>query len=281
MILYDYHLHCEFSGDSVTPAREQIEEAIRRGLKGICFTDHMDLEYPCPGEAGTDFLFDAGEYVKCLRELKEEYAGRLEIMIGMEAGLRNEPGMRERMDYIYNGLAREYDLDFVIGSVHCLANTDPYYPMYWENRTVRQGIADYLTANVENSRDYTCFDTAGHLDYLVRYVPKCEEWHGIGDYRPSDFADIIDAFLNTLIERGKALECNTAGLKYGLGFAHPHDFILKRYLELGGELLTIGSDGHKPEHIAYDFDKVCEHLKALGFRYYTIFKARKPEFLKL
>lgn len=281
MILYDYHLHCDFSGDSQTPAREQIEEAIRRGLKGMCFTDHMDLEYPNPDRAGTDFLFDMEAYVRTLRELKEEYSDRIEIMIGMEAGLRNEPGMLERMNPVYSEYARKYDLDFVIGSEHCLENIDPVYTEYWEGKTLYKGLADYFEAAVWNCRNYDCYDAAGHFDYLVRYVPKCELWRGIEDYHPEDFSDIIDEFLKTLIERGKALECNSAGLKYGLGFAHPHDFILKRYLELGGELLTVGSDGHKPIHLAYDFDKVYSHLKDLGFRYYTIYKARKPEFIKL
>lgn len=281
MILYDYHLHSEFSGDSETPAREQIEEALRRGLKGVCFTDHMDLEYPNPVESGTDFLFDIDEYIPCMRKLRDEYAGKIEIMIGMEAGLRNEPGMLDRMDSVYNEYARKYDLDFVIGSVHCLENIDPVYPAYWEGKSIGQGLGNYFKAIVENCRNYTCFDTAAHFDYLVRYVPKSEKWHGIEDYHPEDFSDIVDEFLKTLIARGKSLECNAAGLKYGLGFAHPHDFILKRYLELGGELLTIGSDGHKPEHLAYDFDKVCDHLKSVGYKYYTVYKARKPEFIKL
>lgn len=281
MILYDYHLHCAFSGDSDTPARDQIEEAIRRGLKGICFTDHMDLEYPNEDLAGTDFLFDIEDYARTMRQLKEEYAGRLDIRIGMEAGLRNEPGMLDRMDPVYDEYARKYGLDFVIGSVHCLENIDPVYDEYWQNKTVHEGIANYMIANVENAKNYNCYDAAGHFDYLVRYVPKSDAWHGIEDYHPEDFADIIDEYLKTLINRGKALECNSAGLKYGLGFAHPNDFILKRYIELGGELLTIGSDGHKPIHLAFDFDKVCEHLKSVGFSYYTVYKDRKPEFLKL
>ena len=91
----------------------------------------------------------------------------------------------------------------------------------------------------------------------------------------------IDEILKTLILKNIGLECNTAGFKYGLGFPNPHMDILKRYRELGGEIITVGSDGHKPEHLAYDFHKVPDILKEAGFSYYTIFKERKPEFIKL
>ena len=96
-----------------------------------------------------------------------------------------------------------------------------------------------------------------------------------------DSADTLDEILKTLIHNGIGLECNTAGFKYGLGQPHPSMEILKRYKDLGGELLTLGSDAHAPCHIAYDFQKASDLLKTCGFKYYTIFKERKPEFISL
>ena len=84
-----------------------------------------------------------------------------------------------------------------------------------------------------------------------------------------------------LIANGKGIEINTAGWKYGLPFAHPHQDVLKRYKELGGEIITVGSDAHRPEHVGYDFYKVGDLLKECGFKYYTEFKARKPIFRQL
>lgn len=84
-----------------------------------------------------------------------------------------------------------------------------------------------------------------------------------------------------MIQMGKGIELNTAGLKYGLGFCHPHPDVLKRYRELGGEIITVGSDGHKPEHVAYEFQKVRGILQECGFRYYTEFAGRRPNFIKL
>ena len=80
---------------------------------------------------------------------------------------------------------------------------------------------------------------------------------------------------------GKGIEVNTAGLKYGMNDPNPHHDIIKRYLELGGEIITIGSDGHCPEHMAYDFHKLPDFLSSLGVHYYTIFRNKKPEFIKL
>ena len=121
----------------------------------------------------------------------------------------------------------------------------------------------------KNLQTYSCFDTCGHIDYVVRYGPS-KNVH----YCYKNHADILDEILKTLIDKGIGLECNTAGFKYGLGQPHPSTEILKRYKELGGELLTLGSDAHAPCHIAYDFQKASDLLKACGFRYYTIFKEK-------
>ena len=84
-----------------------------------------------------------------------------------------------------------------------------------------------------------------------------------------------------MIEKEKGLEVNSAGLKYGLPFAHPHPDVLKRYRELGGEIITIGADAHTPDKVAYAFDKAATVLENCGFRYYTVFKDHKPEFISL
>lgn len=123
-----------------------------------------------------------------------------------------------------------------------------------------------METTLENVRTSDCFQTLGHLDYVVRYGKSREK-----EYSYTDYADIIDEILKLLIEKEKGLEVNSAGLKYGLPFAHPHPDVLKRYRELGGEIITIGADAHKPEHIAYDFAKAEEILKSCGFKYYTEF----------
>ncbi len=274
MILADSHMHTNFSTDSEATCESMVNAAIDMGLKRICITDHMDIYYPHP-EYG-NFEFNPDEYYETMCRLRSTYSSKIDLCIGVEFGLRNEPDTKEFVLDRFKGYEEKYDYDYIIGSSHVLRNLDPYVEGFWDNLTTQEGISDYFQSIYDNILYYDCFDSYGHADYIVRYIPD-----KIKNYNPSDYRDLIDKFLKLLIERGKALEFNTSGYKYGLGFAHPRPEIIRRYRELGGELLTIGSDAHKPEHLAYDFNKTKEELLSMGFKYYTFFKNRKPEFIAL
>lgn len=274
MIIADYHVHSDFSGDSQAPMEQMIERAIQLGVKKLCFTDHMDYDYPHKGDIS--FLFDPEEYVSKLRMLKERYAKQIEVLTGIELGLQPVPQVIEH----YNKLMNSYSFDFAIGSTHVLDYVDPYFPAFWEHRTKEEGLIAYFQSIIDNCKlfkDY--FYIYGHLDYIIRYVPTSDGRKA--DYSYKDYSDLLDEVLKTIIHCGKGIEVNTSGYKYGLGHAHPKVEILRRYLELGGELLTIGSDAHKPEHLCYDFNLMPELLKNLGYTYYTTFVQGKPHFEKL
>ena len=267
MIQADMHMHTWFSTDSEACPRDMADEAVRKGLKTICFTDHFDKDDLEWGEEG---IFDVDAYFVEMQKLQEEYAGKLNIRIGIELGLRTY-----LKDY-YEELTKKYPFDFVIGSVHNvpykkdaegnILYTDPAAEKLFTDRTDKEAYRLMMETTLENVRTSDCFQTLGHLDYVVRYGKSREK-----EYSYTDYADIIDEILKLLIEKEKGLEVNSAGLKYGLPFAHPHPDVLKRYRELGGEIITIGADAHKPEHIAYDFAKAEEILKSCGFKYYTRF----------
>lgn len=277
MIQADMHMHTWFSTDSEACPRDMADEAVRKGLKTICFTDHFDKDDLEWGEEG---IFDVDAYFAEMQKLQEEYAGKLNIRIGIELGLRTY-----LKDY-YEELTKKYPFDFVIGSVHNvpykkdaegnILYTDPAAEKLFTDRTDKEAYRLMMETTLENVRTLGCFQTLGHLDYVVRYGKSREK-----EYSYTEYADIIDEILKLLIEKGKGLEVNSAGLKYGLPFAHPHPDILKRYRELGGEIITIGADAHKPEHIAYDFAKAEEILKSCGFKYYTEFFEQKPVFKQL
>ena len=277
MIQADMHMHTWFSTDSEACPRDMADEAVRKGLKTICFTDHFDKDDLEWGEEG---IFDVDAYFAEMQKLQEEYAGKLNIRIGIELGLRTY-----LKDY-YEELTKKYPFDFVIGSVHNvpykkdaegnILYTDPAAEKLFTDRTDKEAYRLMMETTLENVRTSNCFQTLGHLDYVVRYGKSREK-----EYSYTDYADIIDEILKLLIEKEKGLEVNSAGLKYGLPFAHPHPDVLKRYRELGGEIITIGADAHKPEHIAYDFAKAEEILKSCGFKYYTEFFEQKPVFKQL
>ena len=153
---------------------------------------------------------------------------------------------------------------------------DPYYPEYYQGRSEDQAYREYFESILENLAVFDCFDVYGHIDYVVRYGPNRNQY-----YTYEKFADLLDEILRAIIQKGKGIEINTGGFKYGLGHPNPTEAVLKRYRELGGEIITIGADAHKPEHVAYDFQKVPDILQEAGFKYYTVFQGRKPIFYKL
>ena len=104
---------------------------------------------------------------------------------------------------------------------------------------------------------------------------------GAEGYSYRKYADEIDEILKHLISYGKGLEMNMAGMKYGLGFPNPHPDVIRRYRELGGEIVTIGADAHRPEHVAFDYEQAGEILTGCGFSYYAEFKGRKPVFRRI
>jgi histidinol-phosphatase (PHP family) len=262
----DTHVHTEFSGDSETPVRRQIDQAVRLGMTEICITDHHDPHAP----SQIDFNLDLERYVPAIQAIREEYRGRIKVRLGIELGLQL---------HLTEELARltsTYPFDYVIGSNHFVDQMDPYFPAYFEGKTEEQGYRRYFEATLKRVQGISDFDVLGHLDYVVRYGPNQNR-----DYSYKKYGDIIDPILKNLTETGRGLECNTGGYKYGLGHPNPAEDVLKRYLELGGEIITIGSDAHEPKHLGFDFARARRVLKDIGFRYYAVYESRKPHFYSL
>ena len=271
MILADIHTHTSFSSDSEAAPEAMLQSAVSRGLTTYCITDHMDWLFPM--DKGL-FLFDPEEYFAKLTRLRDEWSDRIDLRIGVELGLRDEEDVVEPVRQYYEELLREYPFDFVIGSTHCVCHTDPYYPDYWETRTDTEGVLRYLEAELWNMEHYNGFQVCGHLDYILRYVPKNRR------VRKEKLADVIDAILRTIIRRGIGLEINTGALRRNYPETNPSAAIAARYKELGGKLITVGSDAHYAEHVAADFDRAEAMLREIGFTEYATFKAGQPEFHK-
>lgn len=263
MIKADFHTHSTFSTDGTDKLRDMARSAAEKGLETICFTEHNDFDYP-DGE----FLLDVNAYKKELFRVKEEFLGKTEVLFGVELGLMKHLG--ERLCAFLDGR----DFDFVIGSVHLVDGKDPYFPEYFAELGGRNGILRYFESIIEGISAFSDFDVCGHIDYVVRYSPEKA-------YNPLDYREILDEILRKIIALGKGIEINTAALRKGLSHANPHPFILKRYRELGGKIITVGSDAHNTADIAADFDVAEKMLLDAGFEHYAVFKARKPFFKKL
>ncbi|MDD3278803.1 MAG: histidinol-phosphatase HisJ family protein [Lachnospiraceae bacterium] len=263
-MLMDSHMHTCFSSDSETPVEAMIEQAIRLGIPGICMTDHYDREY-----FNGEFQLDSGAYFHKMEEMKEKYRDQIDIRIGVELGLQ------EQLQDWLSSYVHAYPFDFVIGSMHVLHGKDPYYPELFKGSDARQILRDYFISTEQNIDSFHEFQSLGHLDYLARYFSK-----ELGNYSYQDYADEIDAVLKKLITYQIALEVNTAGYKT-MQRPNPDGDVLRRYRELGGEMLTIGADAHVPEYIGYRFEETVSLLRACGFRYYTVFRNKKPQMIEI
>lgn len=266
-MFWDQHMHCNFSGDSDALPEDMIKAGIAHGLSGICFTDHLDYDYP---EEPNIFLLDFDNYFKVLSDLREKYTDKISVNIGIELGLQPQAAGQNL------AVAEKYPFDFIIGSSHVVNHMDPYYPEFFAGRDEDAAYMEYFESVLENINSGVDFDVYGHIDYVVRYGPNKTAF-----YTYEKFKDIIDEILTQLISKGKGIEVNTGGFKYGLGHPNPTEDIIKRYRELGGEIITMGADAHVPEYVAYEFDKTAQIIKNCGFKYYTVFKNRKAEFIPL
>ncbi|MEE3461878.1 MAG: histidinol-phosphatase HisJ family protein [Lachnospiraceae bacterium] len=172
MIFSDNHVHTKFSSDGISSMEDQVRRGIELGLKSICFTDHIDYDYPDMGE-GWDFLFDMNDYFRTIDELYEKYRDRIEIRRGVELGVK--PGVGPKCKELFN----KYKFDFVIESTHLVFNSDPYYLNFWNGRTVDNVIRAYYEQMLNSMTEWDDFDVLGHIDYITRYTPEMQKLRAV------------------------------------------------------------------------------------------------------
>lgn len=269
MLFADYHTHSNFSEDSDELMEEMVKSAIKLGLKELAITDHLDYDYADPE---FNFFLDINAYAESFEKLRNKYKTEIHLLSGVEIGL--QPHLKEKNI----NFAKNYDFDFIIASTHTTDRKDLYNGDFFKGKSQKQAYLRYFEDVLENIviHKELNFNVYGHLDYVNRYGNFSNK---VLDYM--DFKNIIDEILKTLIEHGKGIELNTSGFRYGLNQSHPQEKILKRYKELGGEILTVGSDAHKASDISADFDKAYEIIKSAGFNYITLFEKQKPRFEKI
>lgn len=248
-------------------ASKACEQAILIGLDGISFTDHLDIDYPPCAEV---FEFNFDKHFEHIEDVKKKFCNRINVIRGLEVGIQ-EHVIDESVTLI-----DKYQFDIVIGSLHVLEKLELHNGDYCRGKSKKEAYEGYFNELFKLFSKFENFDVLGHIDIIRRY----------GDYEDkslkySEFADLIDATLKILIEKGKGIEVNTSGFRYNLGSPLPGTEIIKRYRELGGEIITVGSDAHSISHIGYNFDCVKDELISAGFKYYTYFEKRKPVFSKL
>lgn len=271
--LFDNHNHSQFSFDGKkTSVEASALSAQEKGLGGICFSDHCDLyvapmkaTYEPPVPEQFDIKEQQADIDRVQSKIDNNGKSELRILKGIEIGMNNEVRPQIR------SLLCENTFDQVIASIHYIDQTDPYYGGYYDDKDWKLAYGRYLETIYTEMTWLKDFDIMGHYDYIARYAPYTQESIF---YR--DFSDIFDEMFRYLISEGKALEINTKSYQDYKG-RHPQldKEVLLRYREMGGEIISFGSDSHTPDRIGDKFTEFAEFAKTLGFRWSAHYRQRK------
>ena len=278
-MLADYHVHTEFSDDSEYEMEEVVKHAIEIGLDEICFTDHVDygvkLDHGTTGKIprlapdGQPYRnVDYPNYFAKIEMLQKKYEGQIVIKKGLEFGIQ-----MIHLDE-YEKLYETYPMDFIIHSNHQVDDVEIYLPEYTAGKTQREYNRLYYEEILRTVNAFKNYSVLGHLDSINRYDPK-------GALPFEEFSDLAYEILKVAISDNKGIEFNTSHVRYKVQGTTPCIEILKLYKELGGQIITIGSDSHRPEHLGFRIKETQNLLKDLGFEYFCTYEKMEPIFHKL
>ncbi|MCI9183811.1 MAG: histidinol-phosphatase HisJ family protein [Lachnospiraceae bacterium] len=273
-MLADYHVHTEFSDDSTYPMEDVVKDTVRLGFDEICFTDHVDYGVKVDWDSKEEVTYRDGEplanvdypkYVEQVRNLQEAYQGKISLKLGMEFGVQMHTIPQ------FEALFSRYPFDFILLSVHQVEDKEFWTQDFQRGRTQIEYNERYYEEMLNLVNHYHNYSVLGHLDLIVRYDE-------MGVYPFARVRPYIEEILKKVIKEGKGIEVNTSSHRYGLADSTPSKEILRLYRELGGEVITIGSDSHKPEHLGTYLEEAKGLLKSLGFLKFCTYKNMRPIF---
>lgn len=270
MFRSDYHIHSKFSGDSSEELERIINRAKELGLQEIAITDHMDLDAK-DGSNNNDFKLDLDIYIPTLQQLKEINKKEIDIKIGMEFGIQ------KHLIELEAEIEKKYPFDFIINSVHTVDGLLLDKENFWRGKTREEAQEKYFLEILNNVQSTDKFSVVGHLDFISRYGGVGKK--GFIDYIL--YQEVIDEIFKVLISKNKGIEINTSGIRYLENRFYPCDDLVKRYFQLGGEIVTVGSDSHKASDIGKDFKKAYDFLESIGVKYISSFDKMEVSFKKI
>ncbi|MDR2047333.1 MAG: histidinol-phosphatase HisJ family protein [Clostridiales bacterium] len=262
--MIDSHTHSEYSADSVMPLDLLIQTAVSLKLDYLAVTDHLDRDFLfCENPKPVPQL-DIAAYAKAVSAAKIKYAGQIKLAFGIECGYSRQT---EKM--CRDELSRyEYDIDLIINSVHTVENQDVYVESYYDGKTKDEIFLPYIRAIRESLDIDMPYDIVGHIGYIARKAPF--------QFKYADYDGLFDDIFRKMIEKGKCLEINSHVKTAETDF-FPGADLIKRYRELGGELITFSSDAHQPTRVAEKYSLVAKTAKELGFNFFACYLKHKPE----
>lgn len=273
----DYHVHTEFSDDSTYLMEQVVKDAIDMKMDEICFTDHVDYGIKVDWDCGQPIQYrgknplanvDYPVYASKIRKLQDLYKMQINIKMGMEFGVQTHTIPQ------YEDLFQKYPFDFIILSIHQVEDKEFWTQDFQKGRSQKEYNERYYEEMLNVIKNYQNYSVLGHMDLIARYDKN-------GIYPFEKVEPIISEILKIVIENGKGIELNTSYHRYGLKDATPSVNILKRYRELGGDIITIGSDSHNAKQLGTYIEDGKQLLKSLGFRYFCTYDSMHPTYHSL
>lgn len=273
----DYHVHCDYSDDSWYLMEDVIKDAINLGLKEICFTDHVDYGVKPDWQPEDIFLPGKNQVVKNvhyelymndLKRLSEKYKQQIKIKTGLEFGMQMHT--IPQFQKLYN----RYPFDFILLSVHQVDNQEFWTGEFQKGKTHEESYDRYYDEMYQLVSTYKDYSVLAHMDLIRRYLDKELDMFSYNKEK-------IIKILKKVIADGKGIEVNTSSHRYEINGLTPSIEILKCYHELGGKIVTIGSDSHKPEHLGFQIEESKKILKKIGFSHFCTFEKMQPIFNEL
>ena len=271
MYLTDLHVHSDVSADSACSMAEMAAAEAAYGVRTLCFTDHCDLLNKRDMAFQPRCLAMLPEAVEKFAALQRSGPLPLEVLLGIEL---SEATYRPELAQQF---AAAEGLDFVLGSVHILPEKGDFCQFTYTDGAQCDRLFDLYLDELQRTAELGFFDVMAHIGYCSRYMHRA----GIeAALTPEKYGGKIRTLLRTLIDKGKGIEINCSGIRDGCG-PFPCAEILQLYRELGGEIVTVGSDAHNVGNAAACIREGHALLRDCGFDYVTVFRRRKPEFIKL
>lgn len=273
----DYHVHTEFSDDSVYPMESVVKDAIAMKMDELCFTDHVDYGIKDDWDSGKPIAYrdnapfanvDYPRYIAEINRMQRLYGDKISIKTGLEFGIQSHTIP------LYETLFHRYAFDFIILSIHQVKDKEFWTQDFQQGRTQKEYNEQYYQEMLDVMRLYKDYSVLGHLDLIIRYDKQ-------GLYPFEKVKPMIVEILRLAIADGKGIELNTSYHRYGLQDSTPSKEILSLYRDLGGQIITLGSDSHKPEHLGAYMKEGKLLLKELGFQNFCTFDQMKAVFHKL
>ena len=268
--------------DSDADIEKCIKRAIELNLSAYAITDHCECNAWYPEEHYSEQqkkVMDYYNYEKdfcsslsAVTELKEKYKD-FNLLCGVEMGQAMlAPDIAEK-------IISDSRLDFVIGSVHQIKNEKDFYYIEYDKMTMNEiyELLERYFIEVYELCKWGKFDVLGHMTYCLRYM-KCRN-----NINPdlSRFDDVIAESFKELIHKEKGIEINTSGIRQGFGDCFPSLKYAKLFRDLGGEVISTGSDAHTVEDIGKNIPDGIKIAADAGFQRLCFFRNRRPEFINI